>query len=80
MVMLTFQAGETFNRLITRKKLLCRSRAVQISRNLSELEEWIMQVGLPKGVQSHFVPVRDLLNWLQVREFIDLVLSALRVC
>lgn len=80
MVMLIFQAGETFNRLITRKKLLCRSRAVQISRNLSELEEWIMQVGLPKGVQSHFVPVRDLLNWLQVREFIDLVLSVLRVC
>jgi len=33
-----------------------------------------VQVGLPKGIQSHLIPVRDLLNWLQVREFINLVL------
>lgn len=37
--------------------------------NLSTLEEWVGQMGLPPGVQSHFVPVRDLLNWLQVRRF-----------
>jgi len=46
---------------------LCRSRAVQISMNVSVLEEWVGKMGLPRGVQSHFAPVRDLLNWLQVR-------------
>lgn len=34
--------------------------------NLNVVEDWIDQMGLPQGVQSHFVPVRDLLNWLQV--------------
>lgn len=60
-------SGEIFNRIITRKKLLCRSRAVQINLNLSELGDWIAEVGLPSGIQSHLAPVRDLLNWLQVR-------------
>ncbi|KAF5375121.1 hypothetical protein D9758_000363 [Tetrapyrgos nigripes] len=68
---------ELFNRIITRKKYLCRSRAVQIGMNLSVLEEWVGQMGLPRGVQSHFAPVRDLLNWLQclssITEFSDLV-------
>src|ERR1700729_899760 len=45
---------------------LDRSRAVQINMNLSVLEEWVGQMGLPRGVQSHLIPVRDLLNWLQV--------------
>jgi hypothetical protein len=35
--------------------------------NVSVLEEWVGKMGLPRGVQSHFAPVRDLLNWLQVR-------------
>lgn len=35
--------------------------------NLSVLEEWVGQMGLPRGVQSHIAPVRDLLQWLQVR-------------
>lgn len=42
------------------------SRAVQISMNLSILEEWIGDMQLPRGVGSHFAPVKDLLNWLQV--------------
>ena len=44
-----------------------RSRAIQISMNLTAIEEWIEEMGLPAGVQVHFAPVRDLLNWLQVR-------------
>ena len=55
-----------FNRMLTRKKLLCRSRAMQISLNLSVLEEWIGSVGLPSGVGGHFTGVRELLSWLQV--------------
>ena len=44
-----------------------RSRALQISMNLTVIEEWIEEMGLPAGVQVHLAPVRDLLNWLQVR-------------
>lgn len=44
-----------------------RSRAIQIGMNLSVLEEWIETANLPRGVMSHLAPVRDLLNWLQVR-------------
>lgn len=46
--------------------MLYRSRAVQIGMNLSVLEEWVGKMGLPHGVQSHLIPVRDLINWLQV--------------
>ena len=35
--------------------------------NLVVLEEWIEDMGLPRGIASHLTPVRDLLNWLQVR-------------
>jgi len=74
--------GEIFNRIITRKKYLCRwdptllskssfsvilrSRAVQIAINFTSIEEWIEDMELPTGIQNHFYPVRDLLNWLQV--------------
>lgn len=34
--------------------------------NLSVLEDWVDAMGLPRGVRSHFAPVRDLLQWLQV--------------
>ncbi|PPQ92673.1 hypothetical protein CVT25_013980 [Psilocybe cyanescens] len=70
-------ACEIFNRIITRKKYICRSRAVQISMNLTVIEEWIEEMGIPPGIQIHFAPVRDLLNWLQrlssIAEFPDLV-------
>jgi len=39
---------------------------LQISMNLTAIDEWIEEVELPSGVQVHFAPVRDLLNWLQV--------------
>lgn len=59
-------ACELFNRLLQRKKYLCRARALQISLNLSVIEEWVLEVGLPRGVAVHFQPVRELLTWLQV--------------
>ncbi|KAF7347902.1 hypothetical protein MVEN_01548100 [Mycena venus] len=53
---------EMFNRILTRKKYLCRSRAIQMGMNLGALEEWV---------------VRDLLNWLQclssITDFANLV-------
>lgn len=70
-------ACEVFNRVLTRKKYLCRSRAVQIGINLSALEEWVETASLPRSVLSHLTPVRDLLNWLQclssISEFSNLV-------
>jgi hypothetical protein len=45
---------------------ICSSKAVQISMNLGAIEEWIGEMGLPRGVASHFAPVRALLVWLQV--------------
>ncbi|KAF8610615.1 hypothetical protein BDV93DRAFT_463648 [Ceratobasidium sp. AG-I] len=75
---LSWAASETFNRILTRKKYLCRSRAVQISMNISVVEEWaITDAGLPRGVVSHFAPVKELLRWLQllssIQEFPSLV-------
>lgn len=32
---------EVFNRILTRKKYLCRSKAVQIRMNMTQLEDWI---------------------------------------
>ncbi|KAJ7630857.1 DIL domain-containing protein [Roridomyces roridus] len=68
---------EIFNRILTRKKYLCRSRAVQIAMNLTAIEEWVAQMGLPRGVRSHLNPVRDLVTWLQclssITEFDKLV-------
>ncbi|KAM5530611.1 hypothetical protein V8D89_015729 [Ganoderma adspersum] len=70
-------ASEIFNRVLTRKKYLCRSRAVQISMNLSVIEEWIGNMELPKNIGSHFGPVHDLLMWLQclssITEFPNLI-------
>ncbi|KAF9015076.1 DIL domain-containing protein [Cyathus striatus] len=68
---------EIFNRVITRKKYLCRSRALQIGVNLSALEDWVEEIGLPPAIRMHFSPVKDLLNWLQclssITDFSDLV-------
>lgn len=64
---LSWAACEVFNRILTRKKYLCRSRAMQINMNISVIEEWaITDAGLPKGTISHFTPVKELLRWLQV--------------
>ncbi|KAF8647938.1 hypothetical protein AX16_006470 [Volvariella volvacea WC 439] len=56
---------EIFNRVITRKKYLCRSKATQITSNIGFVEEWLDQMDLPPGIKLHFVPVKDLLYWLQ---------------
>ncbi|KAG8984303.1 hypothetical protein FRB90_005414 [Tulasnella sp. 427] len=61
-------ASELFNRLLSRKKYLCRSRAMQVGLNVGVLEEWVARIGLPKGICNHFTPVRQLLSWLQVGE------------
>lgn len=70
-------SSEMFNRILTRKKFLCRSRAIRIGMNLSALEDWIDAMNLPCRIKAHFSPVKDLLTWLQrlssISDFSDLV-------
>lgn len=47
--------------------------------NLSVLEDWVDAMGLPKGVRSHFAPVRDLLQWLQVSMPVSYVLPYISI-
>ncbi|GAA5860258.1 hypothetical protein JCM3774_000360 [Rhodotorula dairenensis] len=59
-------ACEIFNRLLTQRKYLCRSRAMQIRLNASQLEDWARANRLStKMVSSHFAPLNQLLQWLQ---------------
>ena len=71
-------ACEMFNRILSRKKYLCRSKAVQIRMNITVLEDWIRANGLPmKTATKYFEPTNQLLRWLQtlsqVREFDTLI-------
>ncbi|GAA5957255.1 hypothetical protein JCM3765_000405 [Sporobolomyces pararoseus] len=57
---------EIFNRLLSQRKYLCRSRAMQIRLNASNLEDWARANRLPtKMVSVHFAPLNHLLQWLQ---------------
>ena len=57
---------ELFNRILTRKKYLCRSKAVQICMNITVLDDWVRANGLPvKTSTRHFEPLTQLLQWLQ---------------
>ena len=69
---------EIFNRVLTRKKYLCRSRAVQIRMNITVLEDWVRANGLPiQTATKYFEATNQLLRWLQclsqVREFDTLI-------
>ncbi|KAK4056249.1 hypothetical protein OIO90_002692 [Microbotryomycetes sp. JL221] len=59
-------ACEMFNRLLTHRKYLCRSRAMQIRLNASALEDWSRSNRFPtKMVSHHFGPLNQMLQWLQ---------------
>ena len=57
---------ELFNRVLTRKRYLCRSRALQIRMNVSALEDWARSNALPLSiVHAHLSPLSQLISWLQ---------------
>lgn len=59
-------ACEMFNRIITRRKYLCRSKAMQIRLNVNILEDWARTNRIPSRVVEHyFQPLNHLLQWLQ---------------
>ncbi|KAI9489635.1 hypothetical protein BDB00DRAFT_842351 [Zychaea mexicana] len=56
---------EMFNRILSNKKLLCRSKALQIRMNMSHIEDWIGQSNLPHSLVTYFDPTTQLLQLLQ---------------
>ena len=63
---------ELFNRVITRKRYLCRSRAMQIRLNVSALEDWARSNALPLAiVHAHLSPLSQLVSWLQCQSSLN---------
>ncbi|KAI9004882.1 hypothetical protein CLU79DRAFT_724041 [Phycomyces nitens] len=60
-----YMSCEMFNRILITKKLLCRSKAMQIRLNLSHLEDWIRIKQLPISLASYLNPTIQLLQLLQ---------------
>lgn len=60
-----FLSCEMFNRILTSKRYLCRSKALQIRMNLSVIEEWMRDSQLPSNLSSYFNPLVQLLQLLQ---------------
>lgn len=56
---------ELFNRVLTYKKYLCRSKALQLRMNLSGIEEWVRIHHLPSSLYMAFEPLNQLLQLLQ---------------
>ncbi|KAI8144688.1 hypothetical protein BJV82DRAFT_605878 [Fennellomyces sp. T-0311] len=60
-----FLSCEMFNRILTNKRYLCRSKALQIRMNVTALEEWMRESQLPNHLASYFNPLVQLLQLLQ---------------
>lgn len=69
-----FLSCEVFNRILTNKRYLCRSKALQIRMNLTVLEEWVREHHLPSNLSAYFNPVVQLVQLLQcVSQLTDLI-------
>ncbi|KAG0283114.1 hypothetical protein BGZ96_012523 [Linnemannia gamsii] len=64
--LLYYVSTEVFNKMISNKKLLSRSKALQTRLNLSILEDWIRVNSLPPKLHEQFAPLVQLLQLLQV--------------
>ncbi|KAI9319037.1 hypothetical protein BX666DRAFT_1854455 [Dichotomocladium elegans] len=60
-----YMSCEMFNRILSNKKMLCRSKAVQIRMNISQIEDWVCEQHLPSSLVSYFDPTTQLLQLLQ---------------
>ncbi|KAH9810393.1 hypothetical protein DFH28DRAFT_985825 [Melampsora americana] len=57
---------ELFNRIITRRKYLCRSKAMEIRLNVNVIEEWSRHHRLPAQlILEYFKPLNSILKWLR---------------
>ena len=56
---------ELFNRVISQRKFLCKSKAMQIRLNVSALEDWVKTNALPLSIVSqHLCRLNQLVSWL----------------
>lgn len=74
-----FISCESFNRIITSKKYLCRSKAMQIRMNFSQLEDWITIHSFPNAVLDHLNPTTQLLQLLQCLSQLEGLLDFIQV-
>ncbi|KAI8332344.1 hypothetical protein BC941DRAFT_436389 [Chlamydoabsidia padenii] len=63
--LLHYISCDLFNHVLKNKKLLCRSKALQIRMNLSYIEDWVRQHHLPTRLLSYLTPTVQLLQLLQ---------------
>jgi hypothetical protein len=56
---------ELFNHILSKKKYLCRSKALQVRMNLSNIEDWIHNNNLPNSLVGYLNPTIQLLQLLQ---------------
>lgn len=57
--------SELFNKVLTNKRYLCRSKAMQLKLSVSTLEDWARSNALPLSiVNTHFAPLNQLISWL----------------
>lgn len=66
---------ELFNQILSKRKYLCRSKAIQIRMNLSVIEEWIRNNNLPASLISYLNPSIQLVQLLQCVSQLDNVSS-----
>ncbi|KAL1920213.1 uncharacterized protein VTP21DRAFT_1359 [Calcarisporiella thermophila] len=60
-----FVACELFNKVLSNRKLICRSKAVQARMNVSVLEEWVRTNGFASSLE-HLTPLVQLLQLIQI--------------
>ncbi|OBZ89101.1 Dilute domain-containing protein C25B8.08 [Choanephora cucurbitarum] len=66
---------ELFNCMLSKKKYLCRSKAVQVRMNLSSIEDWIRQNHLPSSLIAYLQPSIQLTQLLQCMSQLNTVAS-----
>ncbi|CAG8433018.1 6318_t:CDS:2 [Ambispora gerdemannii] len=70
-------SSELFNRILAKKKYICRSKAMQIRLNVSTLEDWARTNNLSTNTSSHCQPLVQLLQllqcWSQMADFTMMV-------
>ncbi|CAG8647213.1 15329_t:CDS:2, partial [Funneliformis caledonium] len=72
-----FISCELFNKILSKKKYLCRSKAMQIRLNISTIEDWVHTNNLSLSLITHFQPLIQLLQllmcWSQMTDFLILI-------
>ncbi|RHZ49602.1 hypothetical protein Glove_519g87 [Diversispora epigaea] len=72
-----YMSCELFNKILSRKKYMCRSKAMQMRLNVSAIEDWVRTNNLSINLISHFQSLIQLLQllmcWSQMTDFAILV-------